>query len=127
METLFHYITVIPQNQFFFNFFLDDKEELHSKTLKEGEVFLQTFIPKQAWFQLNELLYSFIPFFIDIEKGELVELTIDREKELKLIKEEIKKETFQQNLKKEDKSVFSFDFFRQTDAILDKVSKKQKK
>lgn len=127
MSDQIQFITVIPQNQFFFHFFINDSEEFHSKTLKEGEDYLKAFLPIKKRLYLNELLYSFIPFVLDIENGDLIELSLDKAKELRLLKKQLKNEVPSIEKEKSKETIYSFDNLRYTDGILDKISKLNRK
>jgi len=91
MDKNIKFITIIPKNQFLFKMYINDQEEGYSKSLKEGEPYLLSLLNRGDRVYLNELIYSFIPFIIDVEKKEVIELQIDKEKELEQIRKELKK------------------------------------
>lgn len=83
------YITILPGNQYSFHYLINDQDEVHSYKLSKGEQFVLQFISKKHRTYINELLYSFIPFVIDIENKSIIELEIDKQVALSEIKKQI--------------------------------------
>lgn len=82
------YLTIIPDIALYVSYKINDQKEVYSKEIEKGEDFFQTFLDKKDYVELNELLYSYIPFIIDVENRSIIELTADKD----LLLEELRKE-----------------------------------
>lgn len=81
------YLTIIPDIALYVSYKINDQKEVYSKEIEKGEDFFQTFLDKKDYVELNELLYSYTPFIIDVKNRSIIELTTKKE----FLQEELRK------------------------------------
>jgi len=85
------FLTIVPSNLDFCEYFINDEKNPHVLTYKEMSIFIFDHIGYEKRILVNELLDTFQDFLIDIENREVIELGVDREKELKCLKNNFEK------------------------------------
>ncbi len=85
------YITIIPKTQYTALYYLDASLEAHAKRLEDLKDFIFTLINRKKYYQIiDELIYTFIPFIIDIENQTISELGSDLEENFQQLKKDFK-------------------------------------
>ena len=86
-----HYITIIPKTQYTAHYYLNDSQEAHAKRLEDLKEFIFTFLDRKLYYKtIDDLIYTFIPFIIDIENKIISELKSDLKEDFKELKENMK-------------------------------------
>lgn len=106
------FFTILPHSEFFITYFINDSKEPHIKSIKDMEKELVNLLGAKHFSYINDLLYSFQSFLVDVEKKTIIELeTTNIKKELVIEKDNPfknkKRESFLDKFHKlENKNIF---------------------
>jgi len=98
-NTSIDYLIILPYNANYVKYYVNDSQKPHSKKLEGMEAFLLEHLPLGKLKIIHELLFGFVPFMVDISKGEVEELKVDEENLMKTLRDEMKsEENFRKNV-----------------------------
>ena len=103
MENLtIKFIIIIPRSRRFASYYINDSDEVHVLKYDNLFKFLVSLLPKRSTI-INQLLYAFRNFIVNIEKSQVYELSFNSEIEIQKLKEKHRKFDYKKIEKKKRK------------------------